>query len=216
MNKRIQWDIYEAVLLVDVYFQFQKIELERKYIVEMLSHELRNKAINAGIKIDGVFRNTNGTNMRLYELLYIDTNGEKGMKNTSKLFKNMLEMYRDCDKCFCTLCTKAYNMVENDEKTQCFLQWLESCETKQNISEIRMALRILNYFEWKGKIPHGRLSHITDFCVLEEIKDNVINANLLKLHLSVLDYIGKLFNTYEVFLKSNDKKKRGLVLDGKR
>ena len=91
------------MLLVDVYFQFQKIELEREYIVEMLSHELTNKAKNTGIKIDDVFRNTNGINMRLYELLYIDTNVEKGMKNTSKLFKNMLEMYRNCNKRFCTL-----------------------------------------------------------------------------------------------------------------
>lgn len=212
MNKRIQWDIYEAVLLVDVYFQFQKIELERKHIVEMLSHELRNKAINAGIKIDDVFRNMNGINMRLYELLYIDTNGEKGMKNTSKLFKDMMEMYRNCNEHFCTLCTKAYNMVEIDEQTQCFLQWLELCETKQNVSEIRMALRILNYFEWKGKILQGRLAHITDFDMLETIKDNVINANSLKLHLSVLDCVGKLLNTYEIFLKSNDKKIGGLYL----
>ena len=209
MNKRIQWDIYEAVLLVDVYFQFQKIELERKYIVEMLSHELRNKAMNAGIKIDAVFRNTNGINMRLYELLYIDTNGKKGMKNTSKLFKDMLEMYRNCAEGFGTLCIKAYNMVEIDEQTQCFLKWVKLCETKQNVSEIRMALRILNYFEWKGKIPQGRLSHITDLCVLEVIKDNVINANSLNLHLSVRDCINKLLNTYEIFLKSNDKKSGG-------
>ncbi len=48
MGKRIQWDIYEAALFVDAYFEFQKIELDRKYIVEILSHELRVKATNAG------------------------------------------------------------------------------------------------------------------------------------------------------------------------
>lgn len=213
MVKRIQWDIYEAVLLVDTYFELKRIEFDRKYVVEMLSHELRDKAIYAGIDIDAVFRNMNGINMRLYELLYIDTDGEKGMKNTSKLFKYTMELYRKCSEYFEDICSEAYRMVEPNEQLQSFLLWLKQDEKKYNIGEIRMALRILNYFEGIGKMPYGRFASITDISMVENVRDTVIDKNTLNLHMSVINNINKLIDVYEVFLKLNNRNGDGGGVD---
>lgn len=207
MTKRIQWDIYEVALLVDTYFELKKIELDRKYVVEMLSCELRDKATYAGIHIDAVFRNMNGINMRLCELMYIDTDGEKGMKNTSKLFKYMMEMYRNFPERFGDICSEAYSMVELNEQLQSFLLWIKQSEKKYNICEIRMSLRILNYFGRKGQIPYGGLAYITDLLMLETVRDVVIDKNTLNLHMSVVDNINKLIDVYEAFLKTTDRNK---------
>jgi hypothetical protein len=69
--------------------------ISRKLAVQLISEELRKRATLLKMEIDAVFRNTNGINMRLYEIQYIASNGKTGMKNTSKLFIETVKQYSD-------------------------------------------------------------------------------------------------------------------------
>lgn len=64
MAVRIPWNQSEAILLVDAYFMIENGTISRKLAVELISEELRKKALLSKVKIDDVFRNTNGINMR--------------------------------------------------------------------------------------------------------------------------------------------------------
>ena len=59
----IPWNQSEAILLVDAYFMIKKRTISRKLAVQLVSEELRKKALLSKTKIDDVFRNTNGINM---------------------------------------------------------------------------------------------------------------------------------------------------------
>jgi hypothetical protein len=78
MNQRIPWDIYESVLLLDTYFSIQRGIKTRKEAEAELSSKLRQKAINAGMKIDDIYRNQNGIHMQLGKIEYVVTNGHAG------------------------------------------------------------------------------------------------------------------------------------------
>lgn len=81
MAVRIPWIQSEAVLLVDAYFMIENGTISRKLAVQLISEELRKRATLLKMEIDAVFRNINGINMRFYEIQYIASNGETGMKN---------------------------------------------------------------------------------------------------------------------------------------
>ncbi len=93
MAKRILWDKYETVLLIDLYFQIERGEVSRQDGVSKLSNILRQMAVEQGLEIDEIYRNENGISLRLYELQYLFTDGEFGVERTSKLFKEYVNLY---------------------------------------------------------------------------------------------------------------------------
>ena len=81
MALRILWDRDEALILLDGLLSALNGEQPRMKVVQSISEELRKRAVNKGIEIDDVFRNTNGISMQLQTMEYIFTDGEKGLKS---------------------------------------------------------------------------------------------------------------------------------------
>ena len=100
MSKRILWDEEEAVLLVDTYEQIKKNPEKRSEFVSALSVNLRRRAKDRGMQIDDVFRNTNGINMRLLEIDKILNPSGAGLGNTSKLFREIVDLSTNHRKSF--------------------------------------------------------------------------------------------------------------------
>ena len=92
MTVRIPWDKYEAVILLEAWLQV-KSGVPRLQMVNLVSYQLRLKAVNQGREIDDVFRNTNGIS---FQLMSISTAYEqKNMgKAASKLFSEIADLYR--------------------------------------------------------------------------------------------------------------------------
>jgi len=89
------WSEYEVALLIDAYIRISHNSIVKKQEILNLSRILRSIAIAQGKSIDESFRNTNGINMRLSELDYIFSNGTLGLKNTSGLFRKMVDLYHN-------------------------------------------------------------------------------------------------------------------------
>ena len=92
---RIPWNIYESALLLDTYLRIERGDITRKYAVSELSTDLREMAINQGIKIDDVYRNENGISMHLYHMMYALTDGKSGLANTAKVYYQIVQIYRE-------------------------------------------------------------------------------------------------------------------------
>ena len=94
MSTRIPWDKYETALLIDMYIQVRDNKIKRNDAVKELSNILRSYAYNKGQDIDAVYRNENGISMRMYEMKSLFGDGN-GLKKTSRLFSDMVDLYRN-------------------------------------------------------------------------------------------------------------------------
>ena len=93
MAKRILWDEEEAILLLDAYDLICKNPVLRSEIVCALSVNLRRRATDKGKRIDDVFRNNTGINMRLQEITKLVDPTSAGLTNTSALFRDTVDLF---------------------------------------------------------------------------------------------------------------------------
>ena len=91
------WDFEEMVAMVDIYMRHKNgtNTQELKKDLEDLSIALNKRADMLGIEKGDNFRNYNGMNMIYHNLMSADTNGEKGLKNGSKLMFEVLKFYEE-------------------------------------------------------------------------------------------------------------------------
>ena len=88
------WDQYECALLLDAYLRVQN-GAPRRQTVKDLSEALRRRAMNIGLSIDPVFRNTNGVSLQMSNLEYVVTSGKKGVKCKTKAFYSICQLRED-------------------------------------------------------------------------------------------------------------------------
>lgn len=107
--KQPHWDELEAVLLLDYYLKINENKITKAEAVTELSLKLRNKAISEGQVIDDIYRNKNGINMQLESMKFAFTD-ESGLKHTSKLFREVAELYKINPKEFALLLGQAQRL----------------------------------------------------------------------------------------------------------
>ena len=67
-KRQLQWNIYEAVILLDGYLEVKNKNMSRSKIIENVSKDLRKMAINQGIEIDDIYRNRNGISYQIQSM----------------------------------------------------------------------------------------------------------------------------------------------------
>lgn len=210
MGKRIPWDKYEAAILVEAYYLIANAQFDRHIAVQVISDELRRKALNAGMDIDAVFRNTNGINMRLYEIQFIVSPEKGGMKNTSKLFKDTVKMYFDQPDGFAKLLQEAKGMIdEKGEKTDEFLSWIKKNKSDNEKSLLETTMRIVNVFGRKASLFSETLEIVQDLEKVEKIKTQIVDENIFKFQKKKIYNFKILFDVYEEFLTTYDREIEG-------
>lgn len=97
MKRNKTWDFEEMVAMVDIYMRHKNGTNTRtlKEDLEDLSIALNKRADMLGIEKGENYRNYNGMNMIYHNLMSADTNGEKGLKNGSKLMLKVLDFYKE-------------------------------------------------------------------------------------------------------------------------
>lgn len=110
--KRIKWDEYEVALLVYYYCKIQDREISFEAATIELSERLRRKAVRKGLEIDSIYRNTNGMSMKLGNMQYLFTNGEKGLNCNSHMDREIYELYMNNKEKYQQLLKKALEMTE--------------------------------------------------------------------------------------------------------
>lgn len=204
MAARIPWNQSEAILLVDAYFMIKKRTISRKLAVQLVSEELRKKALLSKTKIDDVFRNTNGVNMRLYEIQYIDSDNETGLKNTSNLFVETVKMYSDNAKAFQSKYNDTIKEIYGNAVFT-FTEWINSSKYYEARKPIEYSLRILETIGKKEGLIKESLCNISDFGKVVEL-DQVVRDDIFfeKYRRAGYDH-EKLFASYRDYLHEERK-----------
>ena len=128
MALRILWDRDEALILLDGLLSVLNGEQPRLRAVKAVSEELRKRAVDNGVKIDEVFRNTNGISMQMGVIEYIYTDGEHGLKKSGipPLFKEVVTLYKADRPTYEKLLKEARKLPEKKSLKQL---WIHFCCT---------------------------------------------------------------------------------------
>lgn len=95
MARQPLWNHVEAAILLDALLKVLQGTIKRKDAVEKVSRTLRQRAIVQGLTIDDKFRNTNGIELQMRTMEYLFTDGKSGLKKSSALFLEIIDMYKN-------------------------------------------------------------------------------------------------------------------------
>lgn len=166
MVRQPQWNIYEAVLLLEAYLEMQTGKESKSCTIRKVSQELRNMAIRNGINIDDVYRNENGIS---YQLQSMDSayKGYKVYVPATKLFVEAVDIYRHENGKYKALLKEARTMTELiEDNRKKFLSWLS---TKRNINDAIV---------FSDDEIITALDEISDFCV----SLTLLNSRIWEVH----------------------------------
>lgn len=153
MAVRIQWDKYEAAILLDASLKVIQREIKRNEAIRQVSYMLRQKAINKGVVIDSVYRNENGISMQMTIMTALIQNKPFGLHSSSKLFSEMKELYQTNYEEYIQILREAKDMTRNSLKDDFYIYVRKNEPEKAD--EIVSALHSTNEFAIRTNI----LSH---------------------------------------------------------
>ncbi len=148
MTTKIPWDKYETAILIDACIHVINNKVDRNTAIQMVSAKLRKRAANAGIIIDNVYRNENGIKMQMTIIMSLIQGEDPGLYNASKLFYEMVELYRSEYLSFSAILQEAN------------LQVAGIAEQKPAFDKLRISNREVDaVFFHKPEEPYGFLSN---------------------------------------------------------
>lgn len=108
------WNIYEAVILLDGYLDYLSKRQSKSSIIKRVSMDLRQMAINKGIKIDEVYRNENGIS---YQLQSMESayQGHKIYVRATNLFVETVFIYNNDKSKYNELLENAKKMIDTSQ-----------------------------------------------------------------------------------------------------
>lgn len=123
MDIKIPWDKYEAVILLEAWLQV-KSGVPKPQMINLVSYQLRTKAVNQGLEIDDIFRNTNGITFQMMSMATAYEQKDMG-KTASKLFSEIADLYRNDQNAYQKLKEEALKMIEYPSKNKdAFVQYV--------------------------------------------------------------------------------------------
>lgn len=128
MSMRILWDEYETAILILACAAYIAGKCTKKEAIKNVSRILRKRAKNCGIEIDDVFRNENGIAMQFMLVYELMTYEKCGLRGASKMFVNMVKLYKNDKIKFQKILMEVGNTVEENKTDQeQFTTWLLEC-----------------------------------------------------------------------------------------
>ena len=176
MIKQRSWDQYEAAFLIHMYQKCEAGEISRGSAIKEVSRVLRERAKTNGELIDERFRNLNGITMRFGELDLIF--GKKpGLKNTSKLFVELAELYKSNKAAFYEILEEKNNMeLGNEREIVGFVNWFKKKYPKGNEEKVLKDLLIIEKYLQKRDFISSCLFEISDYETVKKIH-RYVNEN---------------------------------------
>jgi len=196
MTLKIPWEQDEAVILLDALIKVRNGELVRKDAINIVSKELRQRAINKGIIIDNVFRNINGIGYQMSCMEYVLTNNKKKMMHAAAIFRKAVALYNEDRKAFERILEHTKQEINNTK---------EAIEDDKNINNENVQANRSAFKNWlkaKGK-EYVFILNMSMF--LEQCSYLVIKLELSDTNLFLIKDVEKLIELRDA-LKENCEK----------
>lgn len=203
---RIKWDKYEVALLIDTFWLIENDPTRKKEYIQNLSATLRQKAINAGLKIDEVFRNLNGISMQLTPIAHAFFH-ERPTLSTSVLFEEMVAIYKNDYQLFQSILAEAKELAKGEDaltknKKDAFLNWLEAKQYKKySLKVISDAMDDASKYCINKRISKIGIWDIKNPSEFAFVAKRLFGMRLFRIfHRSTATVFGELIPLYKEFL----------------
>lgn len=201
MGIRVLWDIYESVLLLHTYFEIESGNIKKKEAVQNLSRLLRQKAELNGLTIDKTFRNENGIAMQLSNMSYAISNGTKGLRCSSKIFYDAVDLYKNNQNQYESILREAIQMSTSHKTVEnAFFEWLAPKVSSRQLSEFYTLLFALDEFFVSQRMVNEKLTELTD---INDVEYALKVLTKSKSYFSRKSMASSLLKHYIKFLKEN-------------
>ena len=212
LNRQPQWNIYEAVVLLDAFLEVQRKERPRAHIIKDVSAALRQMALNQGLVIDDIYRNENGIS---YQLQSMESafRGKKIYVPATKLFTEVVSIYNQNRSRFDSLLEEARGMIEQHDNKEAFLSWASSVVSKKQYKWLdENILHVEQYALTKGLIT-GSVYAVSDISTLLIIKKAIGKNKLFQIkYRKILHNIYEAFDAYIRFCTRQKSKKEAVAV----
>lgn len=175
------WDKYEAAILLEGLLASMKGELTRADAIKAVSRDLRTMAIHRGMKIDKVYRNTNGISfqMRSMESAYL---GRTIFKPATKLFADVADLYYKSYDEYQKLLEEARAMISDRKNVKDdFMRYLADQMSPAQLSELDRYYSEIETFCLKIKVLQNPLFETTDYETIKKVQRTIEQNKIFRI-----------------------------------
>lgn len=168
ISKQPEWNIHEAVILLDAYLNFLQCKSSKRKIIRTVSNQLRQMAINQGIIINDTYRNENGVSYQIQSM----ESAYKGCKISipaTKLFEKTVSLYHKNRHQYDQLLNEARNMIMPQHNKDKFLLWANENLPKKRIKWIEENLLKIERFANTLGLTNQAIFEVFDQSTLNRI-----------------------------------------------
>ena len=205
MAKLIPFTKLEAVVLLDAYLGINATGITRQEAVKNASSALRKMAVNSGIEIDDIYRNTNGITFQMasMESAYL---GHTILKPATHLFTEVVLMYKTERDEYNRLLKEAKSMIEGKKTTEdLFWSWLSQRLSPTQVSEMRLCYPEIEGFCLRIKALSKPLFETTEYSKVKKLHSAITENRLFQLaHKKQMKKYDAAIRFYIEFVKNNE------------
>ena len=187
MPRQPSWTEYETALLIDAYQRIKSEPKSKNEIIDELSETLRAAAT---FEIDDIYRNRNGIKLRLAEIDYFFSNGQRGLQGSSAIFRKMVTLYNNNPKGFEFILEEAkasvlnvVNGMRDEDNSYCNeLTAVETVQTQKTEGEDSSTGETNKrlFLKWIGERPELNLESFLAEQVIDEVSVFAIEYKVSK------------------------------------
>lgn len=177
---KVPWTWHEAVILLNAYLLVSEGKVSRQSAISLVSKQLRQMGINNGIEIDSIYRNENGITFQMHamESAY---RGETIIKPATKLFIEVVKLYKNNPDAFSRLLKEAEAMADDSRKQETqFMTWLANQVTPAQLSVMYMTFKEIEQFAIKEQVVKESLFEQIDLTTVKRIRGKIDSSRLFK------------------------------------
>ena len=175
---KISWDENETILLIDACERVNEYKESRRNVESELSNLLRKYAIDKGLEIDDIYRNTNGIHMQMLAMENVLYSKNDSFKKASKLFHKYADIYKSNRQLYDSLLIKAKRTVNMQDNI--YMTWLKEHVSDTKYPRYKRAYSIISsYYQKKGVIDCDVIE-VNDLNQIEQIKKDILKDRRFK------------------------------------
>lgn len=205
MSVRIPWSIDEAVIMLDMLLAVRESRIPRQKAIPLVSAKLRKLAVKKGLQIDEVFRNANGIALQMSAMEYVLTDGATGLNKPTKLFQNVVELYKYDKETFKRKVREVNALIDEPEPTMenQFKNWLNKRVPPGQINEFMNCYAEIEKYCLKTKVLRAPLFETTSLITMRRVEQTLKESILFQLlHRRQMKTIFSAVTYYIDFLKT--------------